>query len=92
MSDDTSAATGAPGAPQPDERMRELDSFLGTWDAPGVFHETPFGPRKPIQMKIEGASEGRGFWTTVRMTELPTPETPAPLTGQVLGSVSFAAR
>lgn len=53
MSDDTSTATGAPGASQPNEHMSELDFFLGTWDAPGVFHETPFGPRKPIQMRIE---------------------------------------
>ncbi|CAA9449121.1 MAG: hypothetical protein AVDCRST_MAG01-01-4383 [uncultured Rubrobacteraceae bacterium] len=83
MSDDTSTATGSPVTPQPDERMRELDFFLGTWDAPGVFHETPFGPRKPIQMRIEGSSEGRGFWTTVRTTELPKPENPAPLTGPV---------
>lgn len=78
MSDNTTSNTEMAGAPH--ERMRELDFFLGAWDAPGVFHETPFGPRKPLEMRVEGTSEGRGFWTHVRTTELPTPENPAPLT------------
>lgn len=80
MSDNTANTTEAPGAPQPNERMRELDFFLGAWDAPGVFHETPFRPRAPIRMRIVGTSEGRGFWRMVRTTELPTPENPNPLT------------
>ncbi len=62
------------GAPVP----HELDFFVGGWDAPGVFHETPFGPRKPIRMRIDGAREQRGFWITLGTAELPTPENPAP--------------
>ncbi|RSM50747.1 DUF1579 domain-containing protein [Amycolatopsis balhimycina DSM 5908] len=77
----TSDPTGT-GAPVPHKRLRELDFFVGSWDAPGVFHETPFGPRKPIRMRIDGAREQRGFWITLGTAELPTPENPAPLSAR----------
>ncbi|PRY39800.1 hypothetical protein [Umezawaea tangerina] len=69
-------------APAPHGRMRELDFFLGEWEAPGVFHETPFGPRKEIDMRTEGADDHRGWWITLRTTELPTPHNPTPLTAR----------
>jgi hypothetical protein len=62
--------------------MRELEFFLGHWEAPDVFHETPFGPRKPIQMRIDGGREHRGFRIAIDTAEVSTPDNPAPLTAR----------
>jgi hypothetical protein len=81
MSHDTTRPAEAPAAPVPHERMRELDFFLGTWQAHGVFREAPGAPGKPIEMHIEGSSQDRGFWITRRTAERPTQENPVPITG-----------
>ncbi len=65
-------------------RLRELDFFVGAWDATGRFHETPFGAGKPITMRIEGSAEDGGMWTVVRTRELPTDDNPSPLTARYL--------
>lgn len=80
--DPTDPAVHDAGTSGPPEKMRDLEFFLGHWNAPGVFHETPFGPRKPILMRIDGASEHRGHWMTLDTAELPTPDNPAPLTAR----------
>ncbi|MEC3951994.1 hypothetical protein VMT65_03005 [Nocardia sp. CDC153] len=64
------------------QRMGELEFFVGRWDAPGVFHETPFGARKPIDMRIDTVREPGGFWITLNTAELPTPDNPAPLSAR----------
>jgi hypothetical protein len=62
--------------------MRELDFFLGRWQAVGIVHPmTPDAPRKSIEMRIEGSIEASGFWITRRARELPTAQNPVPLTG-----------
>lgn len=78
------------GRPQPSPRLRELDFFLGSWDAPGLFHETPFGARKNIDMHITSTSVDGGFWIMVRTEELPTPENPAPLTARYMWGYDIA--
>ncbi|MFD9701626.1 hypothetical protein [Lentzea sp. NPDC059081] len=70
--------------PSPSPRLRELDFFHGAWEASGLFHETPFGPRKDIEMRIETAAVERGHWVMVRTEELATPANPAPLTARYL--------
>jgi hypothetical protein len=61
-----------------------LDFFVGSWHAVGRFHDTPFGAGKPIEMRIVGTSEDRGFWTVVRTEELATGANPDPLTARYL--------
>ncbi|WP_432990088.1 hypothetical protein [Dactylosporangium sp. CA-233914] len=77
--------------PQPDPRMRDLDFFVGDWHAAGRFHDTPFGAAKPIEMRIVGTSEDRGFWTVVRTEELATENNPAPLTARYVWGYDAAA-
>ena len=77
--------------PSPHERLRELEFFLGSWEAPGLFHQTPFGPQKQIDMRVEGSAEGRGFWVTLRTAELATPDNPAPLTARYMWGYDPAA-
>lgn len=76
----TQANSTAAGHPRAAPRMRDLDFFVGSWDAAGVFHETPFGPRKDIDMHVHVEPEVRGLWLTTRTAELATPDNPAPLT------------
>lgn len=71
-------------ATPPTNRLSELDFFVGRWHATGKFHETPFGPGKPIEMSITGTSEDRGTWTVVRTEEHATADNPAPLTARYL--------
>ncbi|MFC5500881.1 hypothetical protein ACFPJ4_01360 [Lysinimonas soli] len=68
----------------PVSRLRELDFFLGRWSATGEFHATPFGARKPVEMRITGTSEDRGMWTVIRTEELATDANSAPLTARYL--------
>lgn len=70
------------GPPTPDLRMRDLEFFVGEWDAPGRFHPTPFGPAKDIEMHLAGAYDTRGFWFELVSTELATSSNPAPLTAR----------
>ncbi|WP_432837375.1 hypothetical protein [Dactylosporangium sp. CA-092794] len=77
--------------PEPDARLRELDYFVGAWQAAGRFHETPFGPAKPIAMRIVASSEDRGFWRVVRTEELPSADNPTPLTARYLWGYDAAA-
>ncbi len=79
MTDDNTQAV-----PTSIERMKDLEFFIGEWDAPGVFHETPFGPRKPIEMRVAVEAEGRGRWISSRTQELPTPGNPQPLTARYM--------
>jgi hypothetical protein len=74
----------AGNAPQPHARMAELDFFVGTWQATGKFHQTPFGAEKPIEMTITGSREDRGFWTVIRTAELGTAHNPDPLSARYL--------
>lgn len=77
---DTLPAADAAGPTDPVARMKELEFFVGSRTAPGVFHETPFGPRKAIEMRVEGSAKGGGgFWLTLLTSELPTPENLTPL-------------
>lgn len=71
--------TAAPAA-----RLSELDYFLGVWAGTGEFHETPFGPRKTIEMRTTFTLEDRDRWLMVRTRELPTPDNDAPLTARYL--------
>lgn len=80
---DTDPSQG-PSGPQPHPRLQDLAFFLGAWDAPGLFHDTPFGPRKDIEMQITTTLEEGGHWIMVRTEELPTPENPSPLTARYL--------
>ncbi|MTD59588.1 DUF1579 family protein [Amycolatopsis pithecellobii] len=82
---------GTQGAPGPSPRLRELGFFVGAWEAPGVFHETPFGPRKDIEMRVTGEAVDGGHWVLVRTEELPTPENPAPLSAHYLWGYDVAA-
>lgn len=66
------------------EQLRDLEFFLGDCDAPGVFHETPFGPRKPIDMRVVVSTEEGGRWITSHMQELPTADNPHPLTARYM--------
>ncbi len=79
MTDSETHATAAPV-----KGMEELEFFIGEWDAPGVFHETPFGPRKPIVMRITVEAEGRGHWISLRTQERPAPDNPQPLTARYI--------
>lgn len=88
---ESGAEAAETGLATPHPRLRELEFFVGTWDAPGTFHETPFSPQKPIEMRVEVSSEERGFWILNRTTELPTPENPAPLTAHYLWGYDAAA-
>lgn len=63
-------------------RLRELDFFIGAWHATGRFHDTPFLPGKPVEMRIEGSTEDDGTWTVVRTRELETADNPSPLTAR----------
>ncbi|SDE03413.1 hypothetical protein [Glycomyces harbinensis] len=76
--------SGAPGLPEPHPRMRELAFFVGEWDAPGLFHETPFFPRKEVAKRIVATAEERGFWIMVRIEELATVANPFPLSSRYL--------
>lgn len=60
-------------------RMNELAFFLGTWDAPGKFHTTPFAPEKPIDMHIVGSGELNPHFLRISTAERPTPENTNPL-------------
>ncbi|MER6684016.1 hypothetical protein [Streptomyces olivaceoviridis] len=60
-------------------RIDELAFFLGVWDAPGQFHATPFGPRKPIEMKVTGSGELAPHYLRLSTEEQPTADNPNPL-------------
>lgn len=77
---DNSAQVG----PRPHPRVADLDFFVGSWQAVGRFHETPFGAAKAIEMTIAGSREDRGFWTVVRTEEVATEQNPDPLTARYL--------
>lgn len=76
------APSSTTGSPMPHPRMRDLEFFVGEWEAPGRFHATPFGPAKDIEMHLSGKYDNRGFWFELLTTELATPSNSAPLTAR----------
>lgn len=71
-------------APQSPAALADLGYFDGIWDADGVFHETPFSPRKPIRMTITAEWLHSGHWLRVATAELATADNPNPLTATYL--------
>lgn len=63
------------------QRMRDLEFFVGCWQAEGIFHETLFRPGKSISIRIETTLEDRGLWLINRTAELWTRQNSDPLTG-----------
>ncbi len=87
----TDSTTAQPqGRPRPRARLQELEFFLGEWSAPGVFHDTPFGSRKTIDMRVTGSVVEGGHWIMTRTEELPTPDNPSPLTARYLWGYDVA--
>ncbi len=82
--DEPTGTQQTPAVPTPPAALAELAFFAGTWDAEGVFHETPFSPRKPIRMVISSEWLHRGFWLQVATAELAAPDNPNPLTATYL--------
>ncbi|QIQ07251.1 hypothetical protein HA039_30430 [Streptomyces liangshanensis] len=71
--------------------MDELSFFLGSWDAPGKFHHTPFAPEKPIHMDIVGSGELDPHFLRISTAERPTPENRNPLRATYLWGYDTAS-
>jgi hypothetical protein len=87
------SATVDQATPSPAPELAELAFFIGSWEADGTFHATPFSAEKPIAMRLDVEPLHRGFWIRTRTTEQPSPDNPNPLTATYLwGYWSSSAR
>lgn len=78
------SATVDQATPSPAPELAELAFFIGSWEADGTFHATPFSAEKPIAMRIDVEPLHRGFWIRTRTAEQPPPDNPNPLTATYL--------
>jgi hypothetical protein len=78
------SATVDQATPSPAPELAKLAFFIGSWEADGTFHATPFSAGKPIAMRIDVEPLHRGFWIRTRTAEQPSPDNPNPLTATYL--------
>jgi hypothetical protein len=69
----TAAAFG-----QSNPKLKELQSFIGTFQCTGTTFASPMGPEHPTKATVHGTWTLGGTWIQIRYTEIKTAQNPHP--------------
>ena len=71
---------------QSNPKLKELQTFVGTWQCTGVAFASPMGPEHATKATVNGAWILNGSWVEVRYTETKTAKNPHPYAVRLLMS------
>jgi len=63
---------------QSNPKLKDLETFVGTWQCTGTTFASPMGPEHPTAGTVNGAWVLDGTWVEVRYTETKTAKNPHP--------------
>jgi hypothetical protein len=69
---------------QSNPKLKELETFVGTWQCTGTTFASPMGPEHPTTGTVNGAWILDGSWVEVRYTETKTARNPHPYAVRML--------
>jgi hypothetical protein len=69
---------------QSNPKLKELQTFVGTWQCSGMTFASPMGPEHPTVGTVNGAWILDGSWVEVRYTETKTARNPHPYAVRML--------
>jgi hypothetical protein len=69
---------------QSNPKLKELQTFVGTWQCTGVAFASPMGPEHATKASVTGAWILNGSWVEVRYTETKTAKNPHPYAVRML--------
>ena len=71
---------------QSNPKLKELQTFVGTWQCTGIAFASPMGPEHATKATVNGAWILNGSWVEVRYTETKTAKNPHPYAVRLLMS------
>jgi hypothetical protein len=71
---------------QSNPKLKELQTFAGTWQCTGMTFASPMGPEHATKATVNGAWILGGSWMEVRYTEVKTAKNPHPYAVRMLMS------
>jgi len=71
---------------QNNPKLKELQTFVGTWQCTGIAFASPMGPEHATKATVNGAWILNGSWVEVRYTETKTAKNPHPYAVRLLMS------
>ncbi|HEV7424952.1 MAG TPA: DUF1579 family protein [Thermoanaerobaculia bacterium] len=69
---------------QSNPKLKELQTFVGTWHCTGTTFASPMGPEHPTVGNVTGEWTLNGSWVEVRYTETKTAKNPHPYAVRML--------
>jgi hypothetical protein len=69
---------------QSNPKLKELQTFVGTWQCTGTTFASPMGPEHATKATVTGAWILNGSWVEVRYTETKTAKNPHPYAVRML--------
>lgn len=69
---------------QSNPKLKELQTFVGTWQCTGVTFASPMSPEHPTKGNVIGSWILNGSWVEVRYTETKTAKNPHPYAVRML--------
>lgn len=63
---------------QVNPKVKELQTFIGTWQCKGITFASPMGPEHPTKATVHGTWILGGAWVQINYTELKTAKNPHP--------------
>jgi uncharacterized protein DUF1579 len=69
---------------QSNPKLKELQTFVGTWQCTGITFASPMGPEHATRGAVTGAWILNGSWVEVRYTETKTAKNPHPYAVRML--------